>query len=77
MDISDLDLVADGWYKVTGRGWAAAIINENDSQLPPEIELRALLNKFVRVDGRERYVVGVETQGYSRKNFGLLIRGEK
>lgn len=74
--MTELDFVADSWFKIAGRGWVAAIENEPD-QLPEYTTPRDLLSRYVRIDGKEYYVTGVETQGYSRRRFGLLVRGEK
>lgn len=68
--------MADDWFKITGRGWVAAIVNESE-QLPKNMDPSELLNRYVRIDGKEYYVTGVERQGYSRRRFGLLVRGDK
>lgn len=67
---------SSGWFEIRGRGNVAAIDNSMD-QLPPSVELRDLLNQWVVIDGKKYYVVGVETQGYSRRNFALCIRGPR
>jgi len=73
----ELDFTADGgWFEIRGRGWVAAVSNRND-ELPLEMKPADLLNRYVLIDGKEYFVTGVETQGYSRRNFGLLIRGKK
>lgn len=74
--MTELDFVADAWYKVTGRGWVAAISNDPE-QLPNKMDPNDLYHRYVRIDGKEYYVTGVERQGLSRLRFGLLIRGEK
>ena len=71
-----IELNAAGWFKITGHGWVAFIDN-SDEQLPHGVDPSNLLSQCVRIDGKEYYVTGVERQGYSRKNFGLLVRGEK
>ena len=74
--MTELDFKADGWYKITGRGWAASVSN-GDEQLPEGMMPTELLNRYVRIDGKEYYVIGVERAGYSRRQFGLLVRGDK
>lgn len=72
--MTELDFVADDWFQITGRGWVAAISGD---PLPPKMRPADLLNRYVRIDGKEYYVTGVETQGFVRTRFGLLIRGER
>lgn len=74
--MTELDFVATDWYKITGRGWAAAI-ESGETQLPKGMMPSELLGKHVRIDGKEYYVAGVERAGYTRKFFGLLIRGDR
>jgi hypothetical protein len=72
--MTELDFVADGWYQITGRGWAAYMSNVT---LPGSMKPGDLLSRYVRIDGKEYWVAGVETQGYVTDRFALLIRGEK
>lgn len=68
-----LELTAEGWYTITGRGHVAGIIND-PPQIPEDMDPSDLLNTKVFIDGRRYFVLGVERQGYSRRNFGLLVR---
>src|SRR5688572_10614676 len=70
-----VSLKAADWFQIRGRGWVASIDNSGD-QLPTDVDLSDLLNADVIIDGKKYYVTGVERQGYSRRQFGLLIRGE-
>jgi len=72
--MTELDFTADGWFQIRGRGWVAAISGD---PLPPRMKPGDLLNQYVLIDGKEYLVTGVETQGYRRDRFGLLVRGEK
>jgi len=72
--MTELDFTADGWYNITGRGWVAAI---SGSPLPMHMKPAELAGRYVRIDGKEYYVTGVDIQGYRTDRFGLLVRGEK
>jgi hypothetical protein len=71
-----IELTGAEWFEISGRGTVAAFRNDPD-QLPQNIGPRDLYHKWVIIDDKDYYIIGVETQGYSRKNFGLLIMGEK
>lgn len=75
MTLSELDFVADGWFEITGRGWVAAFSTAD--QLPKRMHPKELLGRYVRIDGKEYYVTGVELQGNNRDKFGLCVRGMK
>lgn len=81
---SELDFTADEWFNITGRGWVAAF--KNCHQLPEGMKTPAVLtNRYVRIDGKEYWVTGVEmfvigigAPSYNRNHsFGLLVRGER
>lgn len=71
-----IELHAADWFQIAGRGWVAAIDNGNE-QLPYFVDPSDLLSQHIRIDDKEYYVTGVERQGYSRRKFGVLVRGEK
>lgn len=77
--MTELDFVADEWFEIRGRGNVATF--KNGEQLPPRMSARDLVNRYVRIDGKEYFVTGVETHAtyhYSRSSpFGLLIRGKR
>ena len=70
-----IELRADDWFQITGRGWVATFDNvfERQEGLHPDFDPRELLGRQVKIDGKEYKVHGVETQGYIRHRFGLLI----
>lgn len=72
--MTELDFVADSWFEIRGRGWVAAISGD---PLPEGMNPGDLLHRYVRIDGHEYFVTGVERAGYVRSYFGLLVRGPK
>lgn len=72
--------MAADWYYINGRGHVAAIPGE---QLPDSIEdpRTELLSRWVAIDGKDYFVIGVETFAtltYVRgQGFGLLVEGER
>lgn len=75
--MTELDFTADDWFKITGRGWVATFADATAAGLPEKMHPRELLNRYVRIDGHEYWVTGVELQGYNRDKFGLCVRGDK
>lgn len=77
--MTELDLTAENWFNIAGRGWVAAI--ENGYDLPKGMSAKELVNRYVKIDGLEYWVKAVETFTTSTYNstqgFGLLIRGDK
>lgn len=61
---------SDGWFEMY-RGTVATFMR---GTLPDEVEHPSeLMNLVVRIDGDLYLVKGVETQGYNREPFGLLV----
>jgi hypothetical protein len=77
MSITELDFTADDWFEIAGRGHVATFSDATAAGLPEKMHPRELLNRYVRIDGNEYYVTGVELQGYNRDKFGLCIRGPR
>lgn len=72
--MTELDFVADAWYVIVGRGHVAAISGD---PLPPRMKPGDLYKRYVRIDGHEYLVTGVDMMGSRRDQFGLLVRGPK
>lgn len=77
--MTELDFKADDWFHIRGRGWVATF--GNGEQLPERMNPKELYHRYVKIDGKEYWVTGVEmhmTLNYYRsQGFGLIIRGER